>query len=646
MPPANPSGLPPADAEWLEPDGIGGFASGTVGGARTRRYHALLLAATQPPAGRVVLVNGVEAWVETGAGRYPLSTQRYRPDVVHPRGCDAITGFAADPWPTWTFTLADGTEVTQEILVARSACETVLRWRRIAGEGPARLVVRPLLSGRDYHGLHGENGSCRFDAAVVEGNVVWRPYRDRPAITALSNGTYRHAPDWFRQFLYSAEEERGLDHLEDLASPGDLAFDLAAEDALLVLRAGEAPLADTRAHALALIEAERARRAELGDPVERAAESYIVRRGAGRTIIAGFPWFTDWGRDTFIALRGLCTARGRHDVAREVLSAWAGEVSQGMLPNRFPDAGDVPEFNAVDASLWFVVAAHEHMEASSPPPAVQARLEGAIDQILEGYAAGTRYGIRGDGDGLLAAGVPGVQLTWMDAKVGDHVVTPRIGKPVEIQALWINALAAGGARFAPLLERARASFAERFWNGDRGCLFDVVDVDHQPGRNDPTIRPNQILAVGGLPLPVLEGERAAAVVATVERHLLTPMGLRSLSPEDPAYRPDYGGGVWERDTAYHQGTVWPWLIGPFVDAWLAVHGDAPGRRREARQRFLAPLLGHLSEAGIGHISEVAGGEPPHRPGGCPFQAWSLSELIRIEHRLREPQTLARRARGG
>jgi predicted glycogen debranching enzyme len=643
MPRSSLTPLPPDDAEWLEADGIGGFASGTVGGARTRRYHALLLAATRPPAGRVVLVNGIEASVETEAGRFPLSTQRYRPDVIHPRGCDAITAFAPDPWPTWTFALPDGSEVSQEILVARAACETVLRWRRSGGQGPARLVVRPLLSGRDYHGLHGENPWFRFDAAVTAGNVVWRPYGDRPAITALSSGAYRHAPDWYRQFLYTAEQERGLDHVEDLASPGEIDFDLDAEDALLVLRAAEAPLADARAHALALIAAERGRRAELGDPLERAAESYVVRRGAGRTVIAGFPWFTDWGRDTFIALRGLCTARGRHDVAREVLSAWAGEVSEGMLPNRFPDAGDVPEFNAVDASLWFVVAAHEHIEASTPAPAVRARLQGATRQILEGYAAGTRYGIRAEGDGLLAAGVPGVQLTWMDAKVGDHVVTPRIGKPVEVQALWINALALGGPRFAPLLERARASFAARFWNEERGCLYDVVDVDHQPGRDDPAIRPNQVLAVGGLPLALLEGERAARLVATVEQHLLTPMGLRSLSPADPAYKPHYGGGVWERDTAYHQGTVWPWLLGPFVEAWLRVQGDDGARRQEARERFLAPLRAHLGEAGIGHVSEIAGGDPPHTPGGCPFQAWSVGELIRMEHRLRAPEALARRA---
>jgi predicted glycogen debranching enzyme len=347
--------------------------------------------------------------------------------------------------------------------------------------------------------------------------------------------------------------------------------------------------------------------------------------------VAGYPWFTDWGRDTFIALRGLCLAGERLDDARRILLAWAGAVSQGMLPNRFPDHGEAPEYNAVDASLWYAVAVHEYLATEHAGAADAQVLRDAVEAILDGYGAGTRFGIRADADGLLAAGAPGVQLTWMDARVGDWVVTPRIGKPVEVQALWLNALwiaARWAERFAAPLARGRAAFAARFWNPARGCLFDVVDVNHQPDTADPTLRPNQILAVGGLPLALVDGERARRIVDLVEAELLTPLGLRSLAPGEPGYAGRYEGDGPSRDSRYHQGTVWPWLIGPFVDAWVRVRGDSASARQEARQRFLRPLLAHLDEAGLGHVSEIADGDPPHRPRGCPFQAWSVGELLR------------------
>jgi predicted glycogen debranching enzyme len=353
-----------------------------------------------------------------------------------------------------------------------------------------------------------------------------------------------------------------------------------------------------------------------------------VCRGSGHTILAGFPWFTDWGRDTFIAMRGLIIARGRYDVAASILLGWADLVSEGMLPNRFPDHGETPEFNSVDASLWYAIAVHEFLAAARPDSAVRTQLLRAVTAILDGYAAGKRFAIRMDDDGLIACGVPDVQLTWMDAKVGDHVVTPRIGKPVEVEALWINALRCAGGRYAAIAARAETAFRERFWNPRSGCLHDVVDVDHHAGHVDSSVRPNQILAAGGLPFAVVDADVARAIVAKVERELLTPLGLRTLAPGEPAYRPRYEGGVWERDTAYHQGTVWPWLIGPFVDAWLSVHGDDQAHRDEARLRFLGPLQAHLRVAGLGHVSEIADGNPPHTPRGCPFQAWSTGELIR------------------
>ncbi len=507
----------------------------------------------------------------------------------------------------------------------------MLHWHRTGGTGGCRLIVRPLLSGRDYHALHRENASFRFGAIVRGGNVAWRPYEQLPAITALSNGAYAEAPEWYRNFLYAAERDRGMDCIEDLASPGSFTFDLAAAPARMVLRAGGDAWARAAPHANDLVAIERVRRARLS-PLARAATSYIVDRGEGRTIIAGFPWFTDWGRDTFIAMRGLVLAAGRFDQAAAILTAWAGAVSEGMLPNRFPDAGAAPEYNAVDASLWFVVAVHDYLAAAgSDAPAARA-LGAAVEAILAGYAAGTRFGIAADTDGLLRAGVAGVQLTWMDARVGDRVITPRIGKPVEVQALWINALRIGtrwSARWAEVEARARKNFAARFPN-PQGGLFDVVDADHVPGRTDAKLRPNQIFAVGGLPFPLLEGTAARGIVDLVEARLATPLGLRSLDPADPDYQPHYRGGPEARDAAYHQGTVWPWLMGPFVEAWLRVRGSTAAAKAEARTRFLAPVRAHLATGGLGHICEVADGDAPHTPGGCPFQAWSLGELMRIE----------------
>jgi predicted glycogen debranching enzyme len=312
-----------------------------------------------------------------------------------------------------------------------------------------------------------------------------------------------------------------------------------------------------------------------------------------------------------------------------------------MLPNRFPDHGESAEYNSVDASLWYLVAIHEYLlngvaEGAALSAAEQRQLLAAAREILEGYIRGTRYRIHIDDDGLLAAGEPGTQLTWMDVKIGDWVVTPRVGKPVELQALWLNALAAAKrwmpdeGPWAALLERGRESFEARYWNLERGCLFDVVDVDHRPGVVDPAIRPNQVLAVGGLPMSLLHGERARQVVELVERHLWTPLGLRTLSPEGPAYRPRYLGGVPERDSAYHQGTVWPWLLGPFVEAWLRVRGETVEMGNLARERFIKPLLDQLQTAGSAHVPEIADGEPPHTPRGCPCQAWSLGELLRLD----------------
>jgi predicted glycogen debranching enzyme len=628
------------EREWLETDGFGGFASGTVDLVRTRRYHALLLAATSPPTGRFVLVNGFEAWARTPAGRFPITRQLYGGDVLSPDGAVRIVRFSEDPWPRWTFRLEDGTTIEQEIFAARDPQATVLLWRTPKNVSGMSLEVRPLLSGRDYHALHHENPDFRFGPSGGGEVLIWHPYDGVPPIAIQSNGEYTPEPLWYRNFLYTEDRSRGLEAFEDLASPGFYKLDLSLGEGALILRSAETeePRSPTLPAVAAMRRAEAKRRRSFSTRLERAADGYIVRKGTGKTVVAGYPWFADWGRDTFISLRGLCLATGRLDDARQILLEWSGAVSQGMLPNRFPDRGEEPEYNSVDASLWYIVAVHECLSASDRakvrvPAGDRQKLLWAVRAILEGYAGGTRYGIRADRDGLLAAGIPGVQLTWMDSKIGDWVVTPRMGKPVEVQALWVNALeigAAASAQWSELALKARSAFHERFWNEAGGFLYDVVDADHVTGAVDARFRPNQIFAVGGLPSVLVEGEKARRVLDEVERRLWTPAGLRSLAPEDPAYVGRYLGGMTARDAAYHQGTVWPWLAGAFVDGWVRVRGRTRAARREAREKFFAPLLRGLGDAGLGHISEIADGDPPHAARGCPFQAWSVAEAVYLD----------------
>jgi len=633
-----------AAAEWLETDGLGGYAMGRADGARTRRYHALLTVSRRPPTERVTLVNGFDAWVETPSGRYPITTQHYAPDVAHPQGVHALVHFGNDPWPTWHFRLPDGTTVIQELVMLHGSPLVAVAWH-LTEPSAAQLVVRPFLSVRDTHHTTRENGAFDFQPRVAGHRIDWRPYPAMPAITAVTNGEFTPDATWYRNFRYDEERARGLDFVEDLASPGEIRFSLHGERAILAFgsdTAGRNALLDARAVRLwdTVTATERARRAAFRTTLHRAADAYVVARGAGRTIVAGYPWFTDWGRDTFIALRGLCLAGERLDDARAILVEWARHVDRGMLPNFFPEGGASAEYNAVDASLWYAVAVHDFLAAVEGGDIATDRdaalLGRAVCDIVEGYARGTRFGIGADGTGLLAAGEAGVQLTWMDAKVGDWVVTPRVGKPVEVQALWINALriaARWDDRWGKLAEVAQASFVERFWNEEAGCCHDVVDDGHVAGRVDSAIRPNQLLAVGGLPFPVLTGTRARRVVELAERLLWTPAGVRSLAPMDPDYRGRYGGDMRARDGSYHQGTVWPWLAGAFIEGWVRVHGDDEEVRREARARFLEPLLAHYQRTAPGHVGEIADGDAPHRPNGCPFQAWSVGEALRLSERV-------------
>jgi predicted glycogen debranching enzyme len=652
-----------SNAEWLEADGLGGFASGTVSGIRTRRYHALLLTATTPPTGRMVLVNGFDAWVETPDRTFAISSQRYAPDVIHPNGALLIESFEYEPWPRWRYRLMDDLLVEQEIFVPHGESAVFISWRLVAavagiadpgGNGPGdaanqpgspppatTLRVRPFYSGRDFHSMHHENGAFRFDVDLNGERAICRSYDGVPAVVVFSNGRYAHEPTWYRNFLYAEELARGLDAIEDLASPGFFEFSLSKKPAALMLAAEEHAITEIGSIETRYAQVrtnELHRRQNFKTPLERAADAYLVKRGEGKTLIAGYPWFGDWGRDTFIALRGLCIASGRLEDARDILVEWAGTVSQGMLPNRFPDRGEQPEFNSVDASLWYIIAVDDYLVAAEKWSDLTndchtEKLRAAVEAILVGYSTGTRFGIRADNDGLLAAGEHGQQLTWMDARVDGREITPRIGKPVEIQALWLNALAIGAKfspRWQPLFEKGGAAFENRFWNEHAGYLADVIDCGHQRGIIDLTFRPNQIFAVGGLPLQLLSQENARRVVDAVETLLLTPVGLRSLAPGERDYTAHYVGSVAQRDGSYHQGTVWPWLIGPFVEAWVRVRGNTAAAKEEARARFLPPLHRHLNEAGLGHVSEICDAESPHTPRGCPLQAWSLGELLRLE----------------
>ena len=629
--------------EWLETNGIGGFACSTLPGLNTRRYHALLTAATNPPAGRVVLLSKVEEVLVRGDQRCELSANRYG-EVIHPRGFEHLGSFRLDPFPRARYR-CDDLELEKTVFLVHGENTAVIRYRLVGDPGPRGCVleIRPLIAFRDYHGTSHANDSIDRNVAVRDGMAVIHPYQGLPSLHFGHNAaSVDPSGAWFYNFVYDRERERGLDFTEDLYNPCLLRFHLTGDaPAVIVASTMEREAAEFAA----LEKREMTRRAAIqkAAPLDdslttlltTAADQYIVARGDQKSVIAGYPWFGDWGRDTMISLPGLTLVTGRYDDARNILRAFARSIDQGMLPNRFSDSGETPEYNTVDATLWMFHAAHEFLRYSGDADFVRSELYEPLAGIIDWHERGTRYGIHLDSDGLLQAGTPGVQLTWMDAKVGDLVITPRMGKPVEIQALWHNALrvmerlagmfgdVAGSARYSTLAERARDQFLKIFWNDAAGCLYDVVAADGAP---DASIRPNQVFAVS-LPFPLLEGEHALQVVDVVEWELLTPYGLRTLSPRDPNYRGRFDGGPLTRDAAYHQGTVWPWLLGPFLTAYVKVHGGTEEARGRAG-RFLDPLRAHLTEAGLGDISEVFDGDFPHRPGGCFAQAWSAAEILR------------------
>jgi predicted glycogen debranching enzyme len=636
--------------EWLETNGLGGFASSTIIGLNTCRYHGLLVAATKPPVGRVVMLSKLEETLFIENQPFDLSANRY-PGVVHPQGFRYLKQFRLDPFPVFTYEI-EGIEIEKSVFMNHGENSTVVHYELKKNNHPERiknlrLELRPLIAFRDYHSTTHENGAINREIEQRQGLATVAPYQGLPSLHLAHNAVeLQRTGDWYRNFEYEAERERGLDFSEDLFNPCVLRFDLR-------LRRQASVIASTDPHDVAQVaeyrqaEITRRRNVTLSSPVAsmldhdafaqdlaNAADQYIVSRGDQKTVIAGYHWFSDWGRDTMIALPGLTLPTGKPEVARSILRTFAQHVDQGMLPNRFPDAGEIPEYNTVDATLWFFEAARAYLAYTGDLEFVHNELYPVFAEIISWHVRGTRYGIKVDSSGLLSSGEPGVQLTWMDAKVGDWVVTPRRGKPVEIQALWYNALCImenlarkfadepGHKRYRNMAALASWSFNRLFWNENTGCLYDVTNG----APPDPSIRPNQIFAVS-LTHSMLSPERAKWVVQKVQGHLLTPYGLRSLAPTDPQYRGRYTGGPSERDGAYHQGTVWPWLLGPFITAYVKVNGGSETARRQASE-WLEPLRGHMTDGGLGHISEIFDGDAPQLPRGCIAQAWSVAEILR------------------
>jgi predicted glycogen debranching enzyme len=638
--------------EWLCTSGTGSFAAGTVAGSLTRRYHGLLVAALAPPLGRTLMAAKIDETVEYAGTAVPLGTNRWASGAVDPHGYREIEGFRLDgTTPVWTFARADAV-LEKRLWMEPGASTTYVRYRVLRSSGPVGLRLEALVNYRDYHGSTRGDGWTMAVEVVPKGLRVTAFPGARPLLLLADGARARPGHTWYHGFDRRRERERGLDAVEDHLHAGTFEVSLAPGESLTLVVSAEAePSLDgaaawerrVRRETDLLARWQRTQPAAAGAPawirqLVLAADQFVVARPfaddpGGLSVIAGYPWFGDWGRDTMIALPGLALTTGRPEVARRILTTFARFVDRGMLPNRFPDAGEAPEYNTVDATLWYVEAVRAY-HAATGDDALLRELWPVLEAIARHHVDGTRYGIRVDPrDGLLASGEPGVQLTWMDARVDGREVTPRTGKAVEVNALWYAALRALAA-FARVLGRPDAAWNEgaarvaasfdRFWHEPAGHCHDVVDG---PGGDDPSLRPNQLLAVS-LPESPLSPGRRRRVVEACARHLLTSHGLRSLAPGHPDYRGRYEGDSAARDGAYHQGTVWAWLLGPFALADFRVHGDAARARS-----FLAPLAHHVADDGLGSIAEIFDGDAPFRPRGCVAQAWSVAETLRAWHLL-------------
>jgi predicted glycogen debranching enzyme len=646
---------PAEQREWLVTNGIGGFASGTVAGSATRRYHGLLFAALQPPAGRTLLVAGLDELLSIDGRTIALATHRWSSGTIAPGGYQFIQNFRLDGLiPVWTYQ-AGGARIEKRICMRHGENTTFVQYHLVDSDLPVGLDLKALVNYRDFHSST-HAGDWRMSIDPVENGARITAFDGATPFYLKSAGaTCELQHTWYRDFFFQREHQRGLDDREDQLFATFFRAELKPGQTVTIVFSTEK---DTDLDGDAALREEAKRQRRLQDSAKPlltspdpgwspllsqlilAADQFVVERPlagqtTGKTVVAGYHWFGDWGRDTMIALPGLALATGRPGVARQVLLAFSKFVDAGMLPNNFPDAGGIPEYNTMDATLWYFEAVRHYFAATNDAVTLK-KLFPILADIVAFHVEGTRYNIHVDSsDGLLYGGGPGIQLTWMDAKIGDWVVTPRTGKPVEINALWIRTLETM-AEFAKilglpadfyqqLLATAESNFG-KFWNVERNCCYDVLE---SPGiGNDPSLRPNQLLAVA-LHSRLLSFEQQKAVLQVCKSHLLTPVGLRSLAPGEPGYVGVYSGGPRDRDAAYHQGTVWGWLLGPFASAHYRIYKD-----RAAALAFLEPLMNAINSYGLGTLGEVFDGDAPHHPGGCVAQAWTVGELLRAYQELR------------
>ena len=637
--------------EWLVTNGIGGYGFGTIAGHRTRCYHGLLMAALQPPLGRTLLIAKLDETARYASREFELFTNRWADGTLAPEGYRNIERFQLEgTTPVWTFALADAL-IEKRIFMQSGANTTYVLYRLVRASSPVDLTIKVLADYGEEHRV--TVGRTRpMEVTPVERGLRVLAFDGATPFFVLSDSAIAQpAKDWYRNVDLAAERARGLPDRTDHFFAGELRATIAPGESLTIVASveatasvdGESAFANRQNETVAVLDqffAVNEGISPAASPAVQqlvlAADQFIAARPVegvddAKTVIAGYPWFSDWGRDTMIALPGLCLVAGLPLLARNILRTFSRFVSEGMLPNQFPRAGAAPMYNSVDAALWYFEAVRQYFEATGDVGFLR-ELFPVLDGIVDAHVRGTRYRIHVDpADGLLYAGEPGMQLTWMDAKVGDRVATPRIGKPIEVNALWLNSAAAmagfaqalgrSASRYQALAENARSGFA-RFWNSEKQFCFDVMDSPGFPDGKDAALRPNQIFAVS-LPETALSAAQQRAVVDVCARELLTSFGLRSLGRNEAGYRGRYAGGPDERDGAYHQGTVWGWLLGAFALAHLRVYRNAG----EAGS-FLQPMFAHIRAAGLGTASEIFDGEPPFTPNGCIAQAWTVGETLR------------------
>lgn len=627
--------------EWLETDGLGGFASSTIVGASTRRYHGLLIAATAPPVGRRMLVAKVEDRLQMDTPLCEMSCNIYQ-DAVYPTGHLCQREFRLDPWPVFTWSDA-GVTLQKSIFMPHKMGLTVIRYDLLEAPHACWLRARPLIAGRDMHHLQRANHDLRPSIQLTPDTCTIQPYDDASRMVLYHlHGDFKADGLWFYNFKYFQEQDSGLDYIEDLYSPGEIAWLIRPGETVWLVLGRQKP---QNFDGETLMQAERERREELAEPfgndrvaqrLALAADQFIVDRTVrdvpSKTIIAGYPWFGDWGRDTMIALFGLTLTTKRYADCRAMLKTFVSEMRNGLVPNLFAEASGDAWYNTVDATLWLFVALRRYYQATRDLEFIR-ELWPALKVSLQAHVQGTDYTIHMDSDGLLSAGDRTTQLTWMDAKVEDWVVTPRHGKAVEINGLWYNALKIGEyfatklddekavGEYGRLAKATRNGF-EQFWSDELGYCYDVL----RPDGPDPALRPNQLITCA-MPYTVLSGERVRSILQKVNENLLTPYGLRTLAPSCEGFCPTYGGDRRARDSAYHQGTVWPWLLGPYLTTYFCSKGVTPETRLHIRT-LVQPLVDHLDQACLGSISEIFDAGEPYAPHGCMAQAWSVGEFLR------------------